>query len=650
MKPVPVCGIGGGGVEGSLHITRIMHRFVASRFHTAAAWSYGLKEGGSKAPSAQLLAGLVVTGATLWSVNGLGSVEPGVANDSSSVELVDNLSSVELDESASLLNTPLLQKVMSVADPSSVELGMRDDSSSVELVEHLSSVNLDKNVSLSRTCCYDAEEVSLRDGRDGRPLWVSYKDGVYDLSSFDHPGGSAFLQLAAGGPLETWWLWWAFHSVSAKKPEKILSRFRVGILGDWDGGEAFKDVDFYNDEPGPSEARSLDAKHLVLVEKPLNTEVRTSELAAASQTPSDLLFIRNHAPVPRLAAASHEIQFQIHKNVYESSDIRSPLKGCIDDEDSVQIAAVNLAGLGDQHERKYVTSVLQCAGNRNGDNVKANGTNGLDPVFDSMGVGMVGCVKWGGFSFVSVVARAFADHGSALSNPDDLWFEFSGSDGYRTSVPYSLVMDPDRRAIFATQMNDELLTRDHGFPVRLVLPGVVGARNVKWVEKVVLRRGEGDSPWNQKYYKLGAGQDSDKPEKAPSAMGLVLQSLILTNSAGPLGSGASQFIRRNEDGETVHVKGVAFAGSSGESIKSVQISSDQGISWSEAQVSEPAEILVESPGIYFGWWTFEAELSASANATEVWCRAFTASGAGQPEVPAPSTVLYNGYHKVPLLK
>ena len=42
--------------------------------------------------------------------------------------------------------------------------------------------------------------------------------------------------------------------------------------------------------------------------------------------------------------------------------------------------------------------------------------------------------------------------------------------------------------ILAYEMNGEAIPRDHGFPIRVIVPGVVGARNVKWlgtVEKLV---------------------------------------------------------------------------------------------------------------------------------------------------------------------
>lgn len=42
-------------------------------------------------------------------------------------------------------------------------------------------------------------------------------------------------------------------------------------------------------------------------------------------------------------------------------------------------------------------------------------------------------------------------------------------------------MDPRADIILAYEMNGQPIPRDHGFPVRVIVPGVVGARNVKWL-------------------------------------------------------------------------------------------------------------------------------------------------------------------------
>lgn len=51
-------------------------------------------------------------------------------------------------------------------------------------------------------------------------------------------------------------------------------------------------------------------------------------------------------------------------------------------------------------------------------------------------------------------------------------------------------------------MNREDLPKDHGFPLRVIVPGHVGARNVKWIESITIAPEESDTHWQRKDYKL----------------------------------------------------------------------------------------------------------------------------------------------------
>lgn len=57
---------------------------------------------------------------------------------------------------------------------------------------------------------------------------------------------------------------------------------------------------------------------------------------------------------------------------------------------------------------------------------------------------------------------------------------------YGASIPLWKAVDKRGDVILAYEMNGEAIPRDHGFPVRVIVPGVVGARNVKWIGNLVI--------------------------------------------------------------------------------------------------------------------------------------------------------------------
>lgn len=76
---------------------------------------------------------------------------------------------------------------------------------------------------------YRRQEVQ-KEARVNGKVWVTYKNGVYDLTVFakSHPGGSEKLLMAKGGPIEPWWQQYPFH-----KQELIiglLAQYKIGEL------------------------------------------------------------------------------------------------------------------------------------------------------------------------------------------------------------------------------------------------------------------------------------------------------------------------------------------------------------------------------------------------------------------------------------
>jgi DMSO/TMAO reductase YedYZ molybdopterin-dependent catalytic subunit len=114
--------------------------------------------------------------------------------------------------------------------------------------------------------------------------------------------------------------------------------------------------------------------------------------------------------------------------------------------------------------------------------------------------GLIGVAGWTGVPVTEVLARVKPRPGAA-------WVEISGFDDYagpsHTSIPgasWIFPMDALKEAFLATGMNGQPLSRDHGAPVRLVVPGWYGCACIKWVNRIAfLAEGAEASSQMQEY-------------------------------------------------------------------------------------------------------------------------------------------------------
>lgn len=58
---------------------------------------------------------------------------------------------------------------------------------------------------------------------------------------------------------------------------------------------------------------------------------------------------------------------------------------------------------------------------------------------------------------------------------------------YGTSVPLVKAMDDSQDMLIAFMYNGKLLSVDHGFPARLIVPGYIGGRMIKWLTNIDLQ-------------------------------------------------------------------------------------------------------------------------------------------------------------------
>lgn len=97
-----------------------------------------------------------------------------------------------------------------------------------------------------------------------------------------------------------------------------------------------------------------------------------------------------------------------------------------------------------------------------------------------VGGGQIGNALWGGVPLRGLLARAGL--AESVRRSVSARVVFRAADGYHDSIDLAQALDP--RALLCARMNGARLPQAHGAPLRLLVPGVYGLKNVKWIESV----------------------------------------------------------------------------------------------------------------------------------------------------------------------
>ncbi|MFT4166290.1 MAG: molybdopterin-dependent oxidoreductase [Microlunatus sp.] len=102
----------------------------------------------------------------------------------------------------------------------------------------------------------------------------------------------------------------------------------------------------------------------------------------------------------------------------------------------------------------------------------------LTCVSNEIGGDLVGNAVWLGYPIRELLAQAGVQPGA------DMVLSTS-QDGWTAGTPLAVLTDPDRQALLAVGMNGEALPVEHGYPVRMVVPGLYGyVSATKWVREL----------------------------------------------------------------------------------------------------------------------------------------------------------------------
>ncbi|GFR42777.1 hypothetical protein Agub_g3739 [Astrephomene gubernaculifera] len=417
---------------------------------------------------------------------------------------------------------------------------------------------------------YTREEVAKHKTPKDR-VWVTYKDGVYDITEFVemHPGGASKILLAAGGSVEPFWALYQQH----RKAEvlQILEPYRIGSLEG--GAAAAAEAAAAGADPYASDP----ARHPALIprsQRPFNGETPGSLLAANPITPNDIFYIRNHLPVPHVDEKSYKLKVE---------------------GEGTRTLDLSLEELKTRFRKHNVTATVQCSGNRRNEMSRIKQVKGLE--WDQ---GAIGTAVWGGVRLRDVLLAA------GLSEDDPLvrHIHFEGFDRdpasgevYGASIPIRKALSYGGDVLLAYEMNGQPLSADHGAPLRVIVPGVTGARSVKWLRRIVASPAESGSHWQQRDYKSFSpcvDWDSVDWGAAPAIQEPPVTSAICEPAPGTTLSAA--------DGE-VTVRGYAWSGG-GRGIVRVDVSADGGASWRPARLLPPPPGAPQEHGAYAGAWAW----------------------------------------------
>ena len=227
-------------------------------------------------------------------------------------------------------------------------------------------------------------------------------------------------------------------------------------------------------------------------------------------------------------------------------------------------------------------------------------------VSNEVGGDLVGNARWLGTRLDALLERAGVQDGAEQ-------ILGRSSDGFTAGFPVEAAFD-GRDALLAVGMNGAPLPTEHGFPARLIVPGLYGyVSATKWITEIEL------TTWDVEGYWVPRGWAREGPIKT--------QSRIDVPSAGDQVDGGA--------GEVV-LAGVAYAPTRG--VEAVEIRIDSG-DWQEAEL---AEALTDRTWVQ---WAARVALDVGEHAVEV--RAIDADGDTQPAGPAPPAPDgAEGYHRV----
>ena len=352
---------------------------------------------------------------------------------------------------------------------------------------------------------------------------------------------------------------------------------------------------------------------------PLNAEAELTLLFEGGLiTPNELHYVRNHGPVPRLVWEFHKLDVNDGKLVLSMDD----LKG--------------------KFESINIPVSLACDGNRRKELNMIKKSKGFN-----WGSGATGCAYWKGPLLRDVLQAADVNEVGHTEDGKLRWVNFEGADElsegkYETCIPLDYAMDPSNDVILAYRMNDVPLPPDHGYPLRLIIPGYVGGRCVKWLRRIWITDYENQSHYhiwdNRVLPSFITEKDGEfattmfsHPDTACNEQNL--NSVIVR----PM-QGETLQLAPVQSGQTYRIQGYAYDGG-GHEVQRVEVSLDSGETWLYCIRKFP-EYPIRHGKKFWTWlhWYVDVSILHLMQSKSISVRAWNVFKNTQPERPSWNTM------------
>ncbi len=300
-------------------------------------------------------------------------------------------------------------------------------------------------------------------------------------------------------------------------------------------------------------------------------------------TPNDLFFVRNNGPTPDISVSNWQLSI-------EGDAIT----------ESVQLSFEELQRL----PSRTMVSYLECAGNHRAMFGILQGREAQGTQWER---GAIGNGEWSGVALRDVLTLAGVTDTAVSVLLVGLDIE-APENGFRYVLPVEKAMDSD--TLLAYSLNGEPLPKDHGFPLRAIVPGWIGSSHIKWLGRIVV---SSEQLWTRNnttsYVLIGDDYPPEGEARGKPVTAQVIKSALALSWPAQLEQGQHR----------IH----GYAHSPAGPISRVEWSTDSGRTWRNAEISR------EQPD--YSWARFEFSWDAETGEHAIMTRATDSAGNTQPD-------------------